>query len=82
MVRRGRRAIPHSAGPCATNNLPCVIPGAESPVNVKKIVSWLLLAFVVFFIVTSPSNAATVVHNIWHGLTLMARGGTNFVDNL
>jgi hypothetical protein len=33
--------------------------------RVKKIVLWTLLAFFVYAIVKSPSQAADIVHNIW-----------------
>jgi predicted membrane channel-forming protein YqfA (hemolysin III family) len=51
-------------------------------VNIRKIIGWIFLVFVVFFIVSNPTKAATVSHNIWHGVTVAAQGASAFVDDL
>jgi hypothetical protein len=40
----------------------------------KKILVWILVAFAVYAIVTSPAKAADIVHSAW-GIT--AEGATN-----
>jgi hypothetical protein len=42
--------------------------------RVKKIVLWTLLAFFVYAIVTSPSQAADIARNIW---AIIAQGFTS-----
>jgi hypothetical protein len=60
----------------------CQLWSGVRPVNIRKIITWIFLVFVVFFIVSSPTKAATVSHNIWHGVTVAAHGASTFVDNL
>jgi hypothetical protein len=47
-------------------------------VNLKSILGWLALAFVVWWIIEQPSGAAHVVHNIGTFLTSAAHGLSNF----
>ena len=50
--------------------------------RVKKIVLWTLLGFVVYAIVTSPTQAADIAHNLWG---MVAQGLTSigsFFDSL
>jgi hypothetical protein len=51
-------------------------------VNIRKIITWIFLVFLVFFIVSNPTKAANVSHNIWHGVTVAAQGASAFVDDL
>ena len=46
--------------------------------NLKSILGWLALAFVVWWIIEQPSGAAHVVHNIGEFLTSVAHGLSNF----
>ena len=48
----------------------------------KVAVVGALGAFLVFYILTSPDNAANIVHHSWHGIVHMAHGVGNFVDKL
>jgi hypothetical protein len=48
----------------------------------KKYLGWAAIAFVVFFLVTNPTAAATIVHNAIHGLGNVAHGLSTFVSGL
>ena len=50
--------------------------------NVKTILGWLALAFVVWWIIEQPTGAAHVVHNIGAFLTSAAHGLSNFFANI
>jgi len=49
---------------------------------VRKIITWGLVIFVIFYLVTDPTGAATIVHNIFHGLHSLATSMTTFVNSL
>ncbi|MBA3369052.1 MAG: hypothetical protein ACR2JG_07830 [Geodermatophilaceae bacterium] len=36
--------------------------------NIKRVIAWLLLAFIIFFIVTQPETAASLVRSVFSGL--------------
>lgn len=46
------------------------------------ILKWAALAFVVWWVVTQPANAAHLVHNIGTFLTTAAHGLSNFVTSI
>ncbi|MGD0558407.1 MAG: hypothetical protein ABSA93_25955 [Streptosporangiaceae bacterium] len=46
------------------------------------ILKWAALAFVVWWVVTEPTNAAHLVHNIGDFLTNAAHGLSNFVTSI
>lgn len=48
----------------------------------KKYLSYALLAFVIFYMLNSPSAAAGVVHSILSDLANWAHDLSVFVDNL
>ncbi|HEV2088041.1 MAG TPA: hypothetical protein VGR21_06995 [Cryptosporangiaceae bacterium] len=48
----------------------------------KKVLGWGLLAFLVFFIVTRPNDAASVMRSLGSGLMDVATGFGNFVSGL
>lgn len=50
--------------------------------NLKTILGWLALAFVVWWIIEQPSAAAHVVHNIGVFLTSAAHGLSNFFASI
>lgn len=50
--------------------------------RVKKIVLWTLLAFFVYAIVTSPSQAADIARNAWDIATQGLRSIGSFFDAL
>jgi hypothetical protein len=48
----------------------------------KKWVNWAAIAFVLFFLITAPTAAASLVHSAIHGLGTVAHGLSNFVTSL
>ncbi len=48
----------------------------------KKWLGWAAIAFVLFFLLTNPTSAATIVHNAIHGLGTAARSLSAFVTSL
>ena len=48
----------------------------------KKVLTWLAVGFLVFFIVTRPADAAGVFRSIGNGLRDVAVGLGNFVSGL
>jgi len=51
-------------------------------VNVKRVIAWLLLAFVIFFIVTQPETSADMVRSAFRGLSNAASALANFLTSL
>jgi hypothetical protein len=51
-------------------------------VKLGTILKWAALAFVVWWVVTEPTNAAHLVHNIGTFLTTAAHGLSNFVTSI
>lgn len=49
---------------------------------VKKALTWLSIAFVIFFVVSRPDAAAAVVKGIGGGLIMMGNGFGNFFSSL
>jgi hypothetical protein len=54
----------------------------EAAVKLGDIVKWLIIAFVVWWIVQEPTNAAHLVHNIGTLLTSAANGLSHFVSSI
>ena len=50
--------------------------------NVKRVIAWLLLAFVIFFIVTQPESSAGLVRTAFQGLSDAAESFADFVRSL
>ena len=50
--------------------------------KLSQIVKWLALAFVVWWVVTQPTNAAHLVHNIGTFLSTAASGLSHFVTSI
>ena len=50
--------------------------------NLKTIATYLVLAFVVWWVIQEPTNAAHVVHNIGTFLTTAASGLSRFVSSI
>jgi hypothetical protein len=51
-------------------------------VKLGNILKWVLLAFVVWWVVESPTNAAHLVHNIGTFLSNAATGLSHFVASI
>ncbi len=50
--------------------------------DIKTVLGWLALAFVVWWIIEEPAAAAHVVHNIGVFLTSAAHGLSNFFASI
>jgi hypothetical protein len=50
-------------------------------VSGRKIVLWLVVAFVIFYIMNSPSDAAQLIKNIQHLLGHIFTGLQRFLDS-
>jgi len=51
-------------------------------VNLKTVLGWLAVAFVIWWIIEDPAGAAHVVHNIGAFLTSIAHGLSTFFASL
>ncbi len=49
---------------------------------VKTVVGGAVVAFVVFYVMTSPDQAATIVHSAWDFVVKLAHGLGDFVTKL
>ncbi len=50
--------------------------------NLKKVITWLVVAFIVFYIVQAPESAAQVVKNAGQALGNAASSFADFVGSL
>ncbi len=50
--------------------------------DIKTVLGWLALAFVVWWVIEQPAAAAHVVHNIGTFLTSAAHGLSNFFASI
>ncbi|MGH8960956.1 MAG: hypothetical protein ACRDWT_07080 [Jatrophihabitantaceae bacterium] len=48
----------------------------------KLVIVGIVVLFLVFYIMTSPAQAADIVHNSWHVAVNVAHGVGKFVDNV
>jgi hypothetical protein len=51
-------------------------------VKLSNILKWVILAFIVWWVIESPANAAHLVHNIGTFLTNAATGLSHFVASI
>jgi hypothetical protein len=51
-------------------------------VNLKKVVAWLVVAFVLFFIIQAPEQSAQIVRNAGDALGDAASSLADFVGSL
>jgi hypothetical protein len=54
----------------------------EAAVKLGPIIKWAIVAFVVWWIVKEPTNAAHLVHNIGTALSNAANGLSNFFTSI
>jgi ABC-type glucose/galactose transport system permease subunit len=54
----------------------------EAAVKLSKIVTYLVIAFLIWWVVQEPTNAAHLVHNIGTFLSDAAHGMSNFVASI
>lgn len=48
----------------------------------KKYAGWAAIAFLLFYLITQPTGAASVVHSAIHGLGAAANSLSQFVTSL
>jgi hypothetical protein len=48
----------------------------------KKIITWAIVLFIVFYIATQPTGAAGIVHQCYNGLHSAANSLARFVNSL
>jgi hypothetical protein len=48
----------------------------------KKVITWGLVIFVIYYLISDPGGAANVVHSILNGLADAGRSLANFVSSL
>jgi hypothetical protein len=51
-------------------------------VNLKKVLTWLVVAFVVFYVIQAPEASAQLVRNAGHALGNAASSLASFVGSL
>jgi hypothetical protein len=51
-------------------------------VSLRSILTYALIAFVIWWVIQQPANAAHLVHNIGTLLTNVANGLSHFVANI
>jgi large-conductance mechanosensitive channel len=51
-------------------------------VSLKKIISWLVVAFVVFYVIKYPDESAAMVRSAGHALGTAASSLADFVGSL
>jgi hypothetical protein len=49
---------------------------------VKLVIPGIVLAFLIFYITTSPDQAANIVHSTWHVAVNVAHGVGGFINKL
>jgi hypothetical protein len=54
----------------------------EVAVNLKKVVTWLVVAFVVWYVIQAPEQSAQIVKNAGEALGNAATSFANFVGSL
>ena len=69
------------AGSEVTGACPSNAP-VEVAVNLKKVVTWLVVAFVVFYVIQAPDQSAQIVKNAGQALGDAASSLANFVKSL
>jgi hypothetical protein len=48
----------------------------------KKIITWAIVLFIIFYVATDPTGAGTLVHNAYDGLHDAASSLVTFVNSL
>jgi hypothetical protein len=51
-------------------------------VNLKQILTYAVIAFLIWWVVQQPANAAHLIHNIAGFLTSLAKGLSSFVTSI
>jgi hypothetical protein len=67
-------------GPTARRDLP--LRDWEVIRMLKKVITWAIVIFIVYYLATEPTAAAHFVHTIWDGLKTAASSMATFVNSL
>ncbi len=51
-------------------------------VSVKKVAAWLVIAFVLFYVISAPEDSANIVKSGIDGLQSVARSFARFLQSL
>jgi hypothetical protein len=51
-------------------------------VKLRQVLTYAIIIFIIWWVVTQPTNAAHLIHNIAGLLTTTAKGLSNFITNL
>jgi large-conductance mechanosensitive channel len=81
----GESSPPHPAGsdPAGSRQPePAESRTREVAVNLKKVVTWLVVAFVVFYVIQAPEQSAEIVRNAGNALGDAASSLSAFVGSL
>jgi hypothetical protein len=73
----GRTGPPDWGGPAEPIESP-----PEVAVNLKKVLTWLVVAFVVFYVIQAPESSAQLVRNAGQALGDAASSLASFVGSL
>jgi hypothetical protein len=57
-------------------------PPQEEAMSIQKVIQYGAIAFVIFFVVTSPNSAADLIHSGLNGLRDLGHGVSEFVSSL
>jgi hypothetical protein len=48
----------------------------------RRIITWAIVIFIIYFLATEPHGAAHILHNIWHLLERAFHSLALFIDSL
>ncbi len=74
-----RRVLPMGL---AVRTAPSARPTPTAEVTVKKVLTWLALAFVVFYVISAPEDSADFVRTAGHALGDAASSLASFFESL
>ena len=77
--------MPWPARVASSPRAPCVAhpaPGGGNGVTVKKALTWLAVAFVIFYVIKAPESSADIVRSAGHALGNAASSLAAFVGSL
>jgi large-conductance mechanosensitive channel len=58
------------------------VSSLEGAVNLKKVITWLIVAFVIFYVVQAPESSAQLVRNVGTALGNAASSFATFIGSL
>jgi hypothetical protein len=48
----------------------------------KLVIAGVVVAFLIFYVMTSPDQSANIVHSSWHSAVNVAHGIGHFIDKV